>query len=652
MPPFSLPAKGPGSFEWWTSQLGWAADARTALKEKRRHLVNAYRDELVPPKPEAVRVNIEFEKTEQKRHQLFFQVPQLSLKPQPRTLRDLQTAGLNFRRITSIFTEVLQRLASHKGMNTKALMDMLLFDLLCPAGMAACKVGYERFENGTIPIQTGTEDVPMPGSILGLQTVKRPIFGSAPNIISERYYASRISPGHLLIPADFTGNDYARQADWLAYDFWITRMEAERRGWRIPPGLQGSMPDDDDRLVELDKKGQRDDQLKCREVWCYAQRIYQDIPHPEQIRRLIFVDGAHDPIVSQDSRDQVFDNRGRLVRGLRSLPIKVLTTRYISDYWAPPSDCAISRRYGEELSEGRTMMIVHRKRAVPLRQINISRIVDPAVRTQILRGEYLDIIPSETDNPIVQEVVAPRYPRENFSFNDQIMSDIERAWAMGANQQGISEQSTRTATEASLRQRATDNRLTGEKAAVVAFWLDIMETASQLVQLYANQEDYVEIVGEQGAKELVAWDKTTIPGEYLFDIVPDSADRPDGAAIRDRALNRYNLLANDPNINREQLVRRTLEELGDDPEGFVQPPQPPPEAPPKISISIRGEDLNPLMPQYPNIVALLEKGQIQLPVPPPSEPTGPAEVVDRERLRMAEADESDQRAGGLVGVPQ
>jgi hypothetical protein len=42
---------------------------------------------------------------------------------------------------------------------------------------------------------------------------------------------------------------------------------------------------------------------------------------------------------------------------------------------------------------------------------------------------------------------------------------------------------------------------------------------------------------------------------------------------------------------------------------------------PKISVIIRGEDLNPFMPQYQNIVELLAKANIQLP------PAGPAPLL-------------------------
>lgn len=650
-----LPPDGTGSADWWKSQLDWAIEARRDLLKGRRDRINAYRDKLAAPRPEAVRVNIEYEKTEQKRHQLFFRVPTLRLRPKPRTMRTFQDTGQDLKKTVLIFREVLQHLAGKHGMHTKKLMDKLLFDVLCPAGLAACKVGYERFDHGTVPIRVGQREVPQPGSVLGLASAIEPVFEQAPNTVHERYYASRISPGHLLVPPDFTENDYAREADWLGWDFHIAKHEAKRRGWPIPDDAHTTTEGDEDRLVEIDRRGSRGDQLYCREVWCYSQRLYAGAAHPQRIRRLVFIDGEKEPVVDQDGRDQVFDARGRLIRGIQSLPIKVLTLRYISDFWVPPSDCEMSQRYTQELSEGRTQMIIHRRKAVPMRQINTARIIDERVRDLILKGEYYDLIPAESDDPIIQEIARAQYPRENFHFNDIIMADIDRVWALGANQQGVSDPTSGTATEAQLKQRATDNRLTGEQGSVIDFWLDIMEAASHLVQLYADFEDYVEIVGPTGANTLEAWDKTSVQGDYLFEIVPDSASRPDAAADRDLALKRYNLLANEPHIRREQLLRDTLDDLDveSDPDQLIKPLDPPKPDPPRVTFSIKGEDLNPAAPQFLNIMAVLNAAGLQVPleaenVPSqPSEPTGPAQVVDREHLEFTEAAQADRRAGGL-----
>lgn len=696
--PTRLPSDGPGSAGWWSEQLSQAKKARDKLKLRRRDLVKRYRAEVRSASPDAVRVNIEFEKTEQKRHQLFYQVPTLRLTAHPRTSREAREAVAQFEqaqgagqsprdiaRAVKIFQEVLQRYAGSRGLNTKKLIDTALFDVLCPAGIAACIVGFERFTQGTVEIEDGMRDPTPeeiqqqnPGSVLGLQAQSEvPNMVQVPNVLFWRIFASRISPGHLYVPVDFTGNAYSTDADWLAFDFRIPVHVARQKKWRIPKDVATASMQDDDLLVEPSSRHEaQHEQLACREVWCYPQRIYSDVPHPLRLRRLIFVEGVEQPVVVEDGRHQEFDERGRFLRGLTSNPIKVLTLRYASDTWVPPSDCWVSQGQAEELSNARTQMIVHRKRSGAMRWVDINRIPDARVRELINKGEYYALIP--TDGPgdqIVGELSQAQYPRENFTFQEVAMGDIDRLWALGANQQGVRESTTRTATELSLIQQATENRLTGEKGAVTDYWISIMETTSKLLQLYAENEDYVEIVGETGAKEIAAWNRDEIQGEFLFAIIPDSSDRPDQAHIRDLALNEYNLFSNSPVVNTKQLVRKTLEALGElDVDSLLQdPPQQEPEGP-RVSLSMKSESLAPGAPELENVERVLRaKGleidlettrvdetgtappggaeQLALPLPggvDDGEPVGTADAVDPHSLQLDEAGSVDNRGGGLT----
>lgn len=661
--PITLPKDGPGSAAWWIGQLEWAADARKALLPDWQQSIAAYRDELKAASSYAIRVNIEYEKTEQKRHQLFPLVPALALKPSPRTTRDVAPDPLtgqprDLRKAVAIFKEALNELAGAKRLDTKGLMDMLLFDALCPSGFAMAKIGHERFEDGTVPVQIGTEPVPQPGAILGLQEMTRPVMGQAPNIIDQDYYTSRISPAKALIPPDFTGKHYSRDCPWLAHEFFCTRADATARGWAVPD-QKGAAGDDDNRLVRLDKQGDRSDQLKCREAFYYPAKVDGSAAHPKRIHRLVFVDGVPDPVVCEQYKDQRFDTRGRLVGGVRTLPLKVLTFRYVSDYPFPPSDCRVTRRAGHEISDFRSLQMLHKRKARSMRWMDFQQIPDEKVKAKLLAGEYYDIVPTDGPGDKIMGIIPdPQVPRDNYAAMDHLMSDVNRAWAMGGNSQGVKEKGGTTATEIASIAQATQGRMGAEKGCAVAFWVSIMEDIGALVQLYAEEEDFTEIVGADGAKSIEAWDRETVRGEFLYDVVPDSTVIPDAAADRDLALNRYNLLANDPFVVREQLVRDTVEVYGGDPDRLVKAPEPPPPEKPRISMSISGIDLDPSVPQYPNVVMLLEAaGVIAQPMVPPQEggntpdgaPTGPAQVVDRERLRMAGADERHTRGGALVG---
>ncbi len=663
----------PGSASWWETQLNWSTEIRKDKLKGWRINARAYCGELEPPikRPENISVNIEFEKTEQKKPQLFYRLPALKLRPSPRTIRDSQPPPAAFgmaqvqprdlKRAVAIFREVLSRLAGPKGANTQ-----------CPAGIGFCKIGYERYENGTIPVATGDQQpdpkYQQPGAVLGLRpTPMVPVMQDAPNVIAEKYYASRISPANGLIPAEFRGSDYS-ETDWLGYDGWITPEEAKRRGWPVPARLSitgSGTDDDDDRIMVLDKKGSHRGQLRYRVIYYYAARVDADVKHPDKIRQLVFIGDQKDPVVHCDFKDQRFDARGRFAGGLRRNPIKVVTLRYVSDLAYPPSDCQITRGIANELSELRTQQVIHRRRAVPMRWIDIDSIIDDKVKDAIKRGEYYDILPtSGPGDRFMGEIAKANYPAENWKTHDALMNDANRAWALGANQSSVTEAGSTTATEIGAIAQATATRLGGERDKVVSrFWVEIMQDLGALYQLYGDHEDYVEILGEDGAKTVEAFTNQDVLGEFLYSVVPNSSLAPDAAADRDLALNRYNLVRNDPCINPEQLLRDTLDAYDvPDIDRLVHPIMPAntPQEKPRLTVSVKGEDLNPSAPQYANVVALLTAIGIPPNVEsapsavtqatPPGTDVTPAPVVDRERLRMAATDNKDQRAGGLVGM--
>jgi len=681
-----LPKDGMGSFDWWKGQADWSADVRKGLLTGWRYSANAYQG-LITPKTSVVgvpdggiRVNIEFEKVEQKRHQLFYKLPALKLRAHPRTAReaigdpnDPNQPRRDLKRAVAIYREVLSRIVGPKGANTKAAMDEVIFDVLCPSGIGFVKIGYERYDDGQILMPTGNmiEDPAFqqaPGSILGLgQAPLVPEQMPVANIVAERYYASRISPAQALTPAEFRGSDFD-QADWLGHDFDITDEEAKRRKWDLAEGKGESdgQDDDSDRIVRLERKGHdRASRHRCREIFYYAARVDATVKHPDKIRRLVFASSMDKPLVHEDLKDQKWDARGRLVGGLRTHPIKVLTTRYVSDCAIPPSDCAVARKLIDELAEFRTQMIVHRRKAVPMEWINIDAIIDDrfGIKEKLIKGEeYYGKIPvSGSGDNLMGGFQRPQFPAENRIAADMILSDINRLFALGANSSASTESGSTTATEIAAIERATATRLSGEREIVVAFWIKIVEALGSLVQLYADREDFIEIVGENGAKEIEAWDRDTIAGDFLYDAVPDSSMPTDAAGDRDLALNFHNLVANDPYFDHEQDARNLAEAFGQDPDRLVKAPEPtpPPVDQPRVNVSIKVEDLIPGMPQYEAAIAILAAAGLKIsPVEPPAElpqpqddePIGPAPVIDRERLRMAESDNTDQRAGGLVGA--
>lgn len=661
-----LPAEGLGSIAHWVQQLELSKANVDALRKKYKWNVNVDRYTLSRETVElrsgtAVLLPKDYSYTEQKLALLFYQTPEVVVS----AARPDVTAD------TAVLMQaVLNDLVGPSQLNAKATVEEILRDILVPAGVGIVKVGYEAFVDPTKPtvkIQTGEEPAldefgqprlqPAP-SMLGVTQftpVMQPILEEAPNILTERWFLSRISPIDFLFPVNFRSSDWAK-ASWLA----------DR--CRVPPSVMtqvygvdaqylktyrdatGRQPGENDSLSP-DKTTQQFDGCEVIDLHYRAIDVDPTVGDPDLMRWLVLLDGKV-PIKHQDSPFQTIEG-GRVTGGLRRAPIYPLTLRYVPDSPIPPSDCAMSRVLVDEQSKGRTQMIEQRDRNVPLRTIQIDK-VSPDSREKVLKGQTQELIPVEGLLPgekAIDSVQMTSFPDENFNFNNYGERDIQECWALQNPGTTGGSASGRTATELSIANAATDTRMESERLRVLSWWTQVVEGLAILVQRYAPDAQrgrvlddetgeivdqmiggsplFVNVLGPDGASRLTQWTRQDIQGEFAFRIRPDSARRVDQAAERKFRVDVFNLLANDPTINRQELVRWMAPTLGLDPEKLFKPPEPPkgPE-PPKVSVSmaINGEDLG-----IPEVQRILEKqGILPSPAPPPAAgapgqpPLGPA----------------------------
>jgi hypothetical protein len=338
---------------------------------------------------------------------------------------------------------------------------------------------------------------------------------------------------------------------------------------------------------------------------------------PDLIRWLVLLEGKV-PIKHQDCPYQDIEE-GRVVGGLRRFPIYPCTLRYASDTPIPPSDCAMSRVIVDELSKGRTQMIEQRDRNVPLRTIAIDK-VTPDAKDRVLKGQTQELIPVEglqAGEKVIDSVQTASFPDENFNFNNYGERDLQECWALSSQNLGQTGTSGRTATELSIANAATDTRMESERLRVLSWWTQVVEGLAVLVQRYDDTPQYVNVLGPDGATRLVEWTKQDIQGEYAFHIRPDSARRVDQAAERKFRVDVFNLFANHPRINVDEMIRWMAPTLGLDPQKILNPPPEPQKEGPRVSVSmaVKGEDLI-----IPAVVQILQAQGI---LPPPPQPQAP-----------------------------
>lgn len=565
----------------------------------------------------------DFYQVEQKKPQLFYETPYVVLAPPEGVQVDPQTAA-------AIQQEQLglNRDLGRDVLNVKRMVDKVLFDVLCPAGVGPSKLGFTNI----------TRDVPAPPDPLTHQApmdkTGQPVMVPVP--VFQELFWERFSPLKLLIPTNFFDTDWDK-APWLGMKFSIPRRIAKAQ-WRLPADLKGVKSSSDQDVFKYQNNAagmdssEDDDLITGQEIW-YKAAYYDDQElDPRKFRQLVLVDGLDEPAVHRDSPYQKMDPQtGSLTPdSMIGNPIHPLTIRDLADSAYIPSDCMMTRPLVNELVRYRTQLTEHRDSSTSVR-LGDPAILTPEILAKVVRGPYGSIImvPGlNTSNPPVVEVSHPVYSHENFQGQDIIEGDIEKVSAIGANQSGAQQDTVRSATELSIIQQASNTRLTAERNRVIAWFLGGVRKVDCLRQLLMRGAD------QQASPAL---------GRYTYDIKPDSGVHMDAAVTRKQALDTYNQLRQDPNLDHVAFLKEILPLLHLDP-SMVKPPPPTPPKPPDVSFSVKGDDLNPLAPQYANVVTILAKYGIVL------QPAAPLPVQPSEHPGSApRADLVDQHAADITG---
>lgn len=611
-----LPADGPNSMTMWKSRLG---ESQSVVdKEKISWDVN--QDRYLAKRPVGsdtaeIIVPTDYANVEQKKAALYFQNPKVLLSPLLPGLAN----------VAPIAEAVVNYRLGPKGVNAKAAVDEVLSDALCPSGIFAVKIGYEATVNGTKKIQTGTGPDPswkppithVIGASLGMMAAPQapivPIMADVPNIIAEKYFFDRISPAKLLLPVEFTGSDYDKAA-WLAFEF-LMDIETARRLFNLSKDFKTTTGQDQHLIGRKDGSTSKVEKVKGWEIY-YKTSIFDPAqPHPEHQTLLIIIDGLPDPVKFRPSPYQMVRPDGT-IGGMPGFPIHVGALRYVSDTAYPPSDCQMSRHQSDEISKGRTQMMYQRIRSTPMRIVDLQAIGGKEALAKLEKNVWQGIFPVLSLDPMpIKEVPLASMPQQNFEFDAIAKRDNAGTWAMDANQLGMMNTTGRTATESTLAQNNGSTRLGKERTKLLDWFVRGAEKLFALIQMFADEQSYVNIVGPDGAKVLMAWDKNTIQGTYAFDIKANSSAPTDAASERSGLLQFYNLMGNSPGINRPELDAEMIRAFDLDPEKLLRPPAPPPEPPPdrpKFNFTFNDQSIDPSNPSFPIVMEILKNGGMNI----------------------------------------
>ncbi len=581
-----------------------------------------------------VNVNADFYNVEIKIAQLFYDTPNLTLTakgdfraPAPA----MQIPGAppqptpDPTGIIAAHRALLDELLGSGHADVLGTVHRAIKDCLLTAGVGVTKIMYTpTMTQVQSPIQppqappvAGVPQMPdQPMADMGAPVVPEPTMMDYP--VDEQWSWETVPSKKFRIPADFHSTDFDK-APFLAMDFRMPMLMAKRT-LNLPEDAAGTTDRDDKILNDIDIKNQDTSQMPYidgTEIWYLAHIFDEDVIHPGLIRYHVIVDGIDGFVEkSNESPFQSLGPDGRLTAdSMRGYPIHVLALRDVPDSAYIPSDSAMARPLVRELCKFRTQQVQERDANLPRFLIDSEKLTPDTVR-KLTEGTLGAMVPVEPGalaggvEQIIAQVTQGSQTRGSYAANDYIQRDLDKTLGLDAVAAGTGSQGNPTATEISVVDRQRNVRLDNERRRVLAWYLKGVEKFSALVCRFMTPQLAVPYIGKKGAQAWAGWDKKQWDGRFVFGAKADSQIKLDAAAERKFALDIYQFLARDPNVNRVALLRNLLEKANIDPSEVLVTNPPKQKDDPSLSFSFSGEDF--LGPQAPQVREILAQAGIQL----------------------------------------
>lgn len=588
----------PAKVEVWRRRITAALESTKPAIEDGKTNVARYTGKYLATTPveDTCLVPTDFYYAESKRGKLFHRLPAVYVKPE---LPGIEDAAI-------VFQAALNKKLGAKILNVLPTVKQVIMDCITGPGFGAVAVGYQ-------PIIGKPEQVQdqMTGAMV-------------PNLLGGYYFVSHIPSGDLLVAPEHIGLDF-NKSPWVGQRFKEDVPDGDTQG--------GSSDVDDRRLTPLPQGAQAAlrKQRTGYEVWYRAHLFDDDVQHPDKIRVFkVYDDDRQTPVIVRDHPHQQYANSaGKLEKGMRGYGVKPITMRYVPDAWMAPSDASMARNTADELSKGRTQMLQSRDRNKAQWGFDSTR-VDKDVQAKIEKNEIQGGIPfNGPGQDATWPITKGDAPHEAYKFNDYAQADLDRIWRLPAPSRGEVAEGSSTATEQQIAATASQEAHEGDRDVFLLWYVDeIAAEVAALMQLYATEQEFVELVGAdaqrlkkipdevqqqakaagQDARVLVPWNMDSIQGLYAFTAKPNSQVFVDAAQELTQMMKQYQFLANSPNVNKAEMERQILAHGGlFDPSRIMQQPPPKQSPPPAVALSVKGEDFNPQMPQAPILLDALSK---------------------------------------------
>lgn len=577
---------------WW-ARIEASDRLFKQLGEKWDTLLKAYEPELAmngaAQDASTVKSMLHFRNLHSKIGHLFYDTPEVILSPrEPGPAQNMQpnplappmmevpgmppipTPPISLEDIIATKQAMLQLTLGPEGVDTARLFDELLFDILGWTGIGAYKLGYSCWHR-MVPQPVMA---PAPFNPLGLgASMPTGEQQMVPVTVHSEYYARRISPKRLVRDVNLRSSRPQLDATFEGMRFQMRLADAIKK-FQIEASDLTVSPADPIYYQHTDYEGidPTDKMVSGVELWVKSLYFVEDEWHPLRIRQLIFLDQLRSrPVVWRHSPDQTIGEDGKLTPdSLEGFPIRVFSIRDLADSAYPKADAAFTNAAVKQLSTMDEQDIMLRDAAIGKYLYDKDAFDEDEIAALKTgkAGRFVGVPGGKMMQGIDKIIgTTPQVTGtiDGSRLRNILNREIDETLGISANQAGASESTVRSATETATIDKAVRGRNHKEQMRVVREFLSLARAMDQLRMRYTDDEEYVQIVGEDGARRMMVWKGKVGLGRYFYDISPDAQASLDSVEAANLNLRVYNMFAKDPNFNRKYWLKRTLRSLGADP---------------------------------------------------------------------------------------
>lgn len=363
------------------------------------------------------------------------------------------------------------------------------------------------------------------------------------NIRNGQPFVRRVSPFRMLADTGCTDYEHAR---WVAEEILMPYEEARRKypelkdiglsDLAVPESISSSGAYDQDRWGVAERK---EGFVKLYQVW---YKEYNKDTDDYDIRVMMLAEGWDEPL--SDDKDQL---------GLEGFPYEYLPWDECIDKFYPQAMAEVIEDLLLEYNKLRSMELNHLKRFA--RKYEARRdAFDDAGKTALRSGEDGYVFEVDTlDVPNIRAIEDAPLDAQHSTNIRLIESEVRQLIGLDEFIKGSGSPSM-TATQTAEISRGTSLRVQWRKDMLEDFLIKTVRKLWMVLQQYHDTEDMLPIVGPDGLTEYQKYSREEIQGEYKLEIGVNSTSPPDRQQDIKNAIDRYNLLRNDPKVDARTLI--------------------------------------------------------------------------------------------------